>query len=694
MPIASRLHRPLWWTAILALWLVSTWIDRSWLSADQRLPSWDQAEYLSSAIEHGRGLGLLEQGRWLGWAALLDLSPKIPPLSSLISGAVIAVAGDGPDQASWVLSLWHGVLLITVACWGRQLKGPSLGLLAALVVAIAPAMAEHRVEFSLDLPLAASTTLALWLLYRWQSQDPLGGGWHQAVMAAGAIASSLLIKQSALLIVALPALWSGLQALREPRRRQQFFVGLVLVLLALTPWLHHNWISTLGGTERAVLTSGAEEGDPGWNDLASLIWYPRLWPSQLGELLIAGGIAGALLSGWRERRELISVLRQPVRRLPSGWAWLIGVALSGWLCTSLSPNKDARYIAPVLPLLALLIAQGWLLLIERMPPHWSHPQKWLLTSACFGAAAALSLQERWQAVSHQPGSPAMAVIEAIRKQAGDKPTTVLLTASESTLNEQTLSYLGQLNGGQIQARRLGRSPGHESLALDQGRWWVLATGNQGTSRQSARALSRQVRLDSRFERVQSWPWSDGRRIELWQRSKSAPQPARLDVQFIEHARQMERGPSGLAPIFNKLGTWHLLDPQFDYQERVRNWATKQLEDKPSDRNALWSLALLATINNRLDQAEKHFTSLESLEGQGSWASAYRSVVSIANWKTCQAATHADESLNLASDKDQKLVLQALRDLARATCFDLRGAADLSSSLKPAVQAIEKQIKKP
>ena len=302
MPLASRLRRPLWWTAILALWLVSTWIDRSWLSADQSLPSWDQAEYLSSAIEHGRGLGLLEQGRWLGWAALLDLSPKIPPLSSLISGAVIAVAGDGPAQASWVLSLWHGVLLITVACWGRQLKGPSLGLLAALVVAIAPAMAEHRVEFSLDLPLAASTTLALWLLYRWQSQDPLGGRWHQAVMAAGAIAAGLLIKQSALLIVALPALWSGLQALREPRRRQQFFVGLVLVLLLLTPWLHHNWISTLGGTERAVLTSGAEEGDPGLNDLASLIWYPRLWPSQLGELLIAGGIAGALLSGWRERR--------------------------------------------------------------------------------------------------------------------------------------------------------------------------------------------------------------------------------------------------------------------------------------------------------------------------------------------------------------------------------------------------------
>jgi len=90
---AKWLHQPLWWAAIFLLWLISTWIDRRWLSLDQCLPNWDQAEYLSSAIEHGRGLGLLGQCRWLGWGALLDLSPKIPPLSSLISGTVMAIAG-------------------------------------------------------------------------------------------------------------------------------------------------------------------------------------------------------------------------------------------------------------------------------------------------------------------------------------------------------------------------------------------------------------------------------------------------------------------------------------------------------------------------------------------------------------------------------------------------------------------------
>jgi hypothetical protein len=42
------------------------------------VPAWDQADYLNSALDHGRALGLLPGGGWQGWNALLDLSPKIP----------------------------------------------------------------------------------------------------------------------------------------------------------------------------------------------------------------------------------------------------------------------------------------------------------------------------------------------------------------------------------------------------------------------------------------------------------------------------------------------------------------------------------------------------------------------------------------------------------------------------------------
>ena len=66
------------WPLLALLWLISSGLDRLWLHLDQRLPAWDQADYLNSALDHGRALGLIEGGSWQGWQALLDLSPKIP----------------------------------------------------------------------------------------------------------------------------------------------------------------------------------------------------------------------------------------------------------------------------------------------------------------------------------------------------------------------------------------------------------------------------------------------------------------------------------------------------------------------------------------------------------------------------------------------------------------------------------------
>ena len=76
----------------------------------------------------------------------------------------MAIGGDAPDQASWALALWHGLLLLVVACWGRQLVNRWFGLLAAALVALSPALAALRVDYTLDMAVAATCTLALWQL--------------------------------------------------------------------------------------------------------------------------------------------------------------------------------------------------------------------------------------------------------------------------------------------------------------------------------------------------------------------------------------------------------------------------------------------------------------------------------------------------------------------------------------------------
>ena len=272
---------------LLLIWVLATAADRLWWTRHGGLPAWDQADYLNSALDHGRALGLLPGGGWQGWQALLDLSPKIPPLGSLINGAVIAVSGDAPAQAAWSLSFWNGLLLLATAGWALNLRSPQrlarpFALLAAAVVSLAPMLLELRTDYLLELPLTACVTLALWRLGCWL-EPHRQSSWWQAFAAALAVSAALLVKQSALLVLIPACAWAVVVALRSGVRRQaQLAVGLTLVALSLLPWLRHNWITTLGGTNRAVIESAALEGDPGVLTLVGWLWYPRLLPDQVG----------------------------------------------------------------------------------------------------------------------------------------------------------------------------------------------------------------------------------------------------------------------------------------------------------------------------------------------------------------------------------------------------------------------------
>ena len=121
-------------------------------------------------------------------------------------------------------------------------------------------------------------------------------------MAAAAVAAALLVKQSSLLVL-LPALgWCLLTAQRIGKgRRLQAMAGFGLVLLAVLPWLRHNWITTLGGTNRAVIESAAREGDPAVFSLEGWLWYLRVLPGQIGWVVLCLGIAGVLVWIWKQR---------------------------------------------------------------------------------------------------------------------------------------------------------------------------------------------------------------------------------------------------------------------------------------------------------------------------------------------------------------------------------------------------------
>ncbi|MCY4331362.1 MAG: glycosyltransferase family 39 protein [Cyanobacteria bacterium MAG CAR1_bin_15] len=103
---------------------------------------------------------------------------------------------------------------------GRQLHSPRLAILALILAAIAPRLVSLRVNFTLDLALTAVTTLALWQLWRWQRHAPHGGHWLSGMLAAFGLAAALLVKQSAVLVLAAPTLWTVATGMGEHRRRR------------------------------------------------------------------------------------------------------------------------------------------------------------------------------------------------------------------------------------------------------------------------------------------------------------------------------------------------------------------------------------------------------------------------------------------------------------------------------------------
>ena len=690
--------------ALLLVWLLSTLVDRLWWTHSNSIPAWDQADYLNSALDHGRALGFLPGGGWQGWDALLDLSPKIPPLASLVNGSVMAVAGDAPAQAAWTLSLWHGLLLLAVAAWALELRRPraearGFALLAAVLVALAPALLDLRSDYVLELPLTAMVTLALWRLGCWWNPQR-GGRWPQAFTAALTCLLALLVKQSALLVL-LPALaWAAVQALRRGGgRRLQLLAGVAVILVGVLPWLRHNWITTLGGTNRAVLESAAREGDPGPLSLQGWLWYPRLLPEQLGGVVLAVGLAGLLLWSWQRWRV---GPRSPVRgALEPGaaahddrlaWCWLLISLVAGWVFTNLSPNKDDRYIAPLLPALLLLLTRGWWQWGLWFRQRWPQRSPWLpavLLVLGLGAGTEAGVGAQLSCLKDRQQGPLEAIVRrAGGAIAGADPTTLIVVPSTADLNQHNVSYYGRRGGGQLVGRQLGSSRRDRDPVLARAEWVVLAEGDQGSVRKSARKLDQAVRTSGVFFLVEQFPRSGGDSYSLWKRRAESPAAPGFVERFPALAHGLAAGPEGLDPLFSAVATEHMLDGHFLYRQPVRRQAQARLAQNPNDAQARWTLALLAVLANRPAEASAQFAALEQVLPANPWPSAYRAVVTIAGWNPWRAAAITSAARQRHGEQP---LLMALDDLSAVLSGALWRLPSALQSIPNAVKSVESEL---
>ncbi len=694
MPFKNSINQPKYtfWISVIIVWIISTLVDRIWWEFYSNTPSWDQADYLNSALDHARALSFLEGDGFVDFRSLLDKSPKIPPLASIVNGAVIAFAGDSPHKAAWSLSLWNGFLIFNLASWGLFLRGRKFALFCVFISAFSPFLFALRTDYVLELPLISFIAFYLFHLGRW-SDNSRGGKWIQLIIALFACSSCLLIKQSSLLVIIPSCLFVFILSFKRKNKfRLQLLCFFLVNILAVLPWFYHNWIMILSGTYRAVFESAAIEGDPSIFDLKSIFWYFPYLNNQFGSILFFFGLSG-----------LVFILLTYIRsfKTPLGfanilnknnyqWTWICFNLLTSWVFTTFIPNKDERYIAGTLPLIILLLALGFCKWSDWLDSYFKFNFYGLLFIAPLSFLFSDSLNRFNNINSAQRKYyPVKEIISIIRSDhIGDKKETVIVIPSTPEVNQHNVTYMGRIQSGNILGRQLGQSLSHIEPVIEYSNWIILADGDQGSVPSNSLVLDKSIRDSNLFIEIQKFPRENGGSYSLWKRSSTSFKPKEFNNRFIELAKSMEQGPLGIKLIFDEIAIQHMLDGHFKYQNIVRKKALSNINSNLENIDYLWTLSLLNILSNRPFEADIYLKDLERLLPNNPWPSAYRSIVNLASWNPWKASFIAEK----ANIRHQHYFLKALSDISAVLRGSFWRLISASKSVPMAVENVDEILK--
>ncbi|OUC13577.1 MAG: hypothetical protein B0A82_16605 [Alkalinema sp. CACIAM 70d] len=350
-------------TAILfSIWLLSAIVDRAWLTTLQPIPEWDQADYLTGAMNYWKAL---QTPNWFNpdwWTSLWLLSSKIPPLVYLSTVPFLNSFGTGIASSTLVNLLFSAILLLSIYGIGTTLFTTEIGLWAAAITLLLPGLYPHRLNYMIDHPIITMTALTMFTLTLWwtavnppqspilppshtstpQPEDAitliknlrqflettktqkripfpniqwsqigpflqqtlhrsLTSPWAKAIGFGITLGLAFMTKQTIVQFIFAPLAFIFLTTLFRRRWAAflQFLLGLSTATLIAYPWYRTNWLIILTSGERATVESAIAEGDPPLNTIAAWTYYLQLLPAHVTYPLLLVAITGLVFYGKR-----------------------------------------------------------------------------------------------------------------------------------------------------------------------------------------------------------------------------------------------------------------------------------------------------------------------------------------------------------------------------------------------------------
>lgn len=272
---------------------------------------------------------------WLNMAAWTGLTPETSTTDQLMHRARLVTVG-------------MGLLLTAGVFWmGCTLRGPRLGLVAAMIASTTPVFLQLQSRMaSYDIHLVAWTTLAcaaaLWAM------QPFGGeysrrrafaGW----LVCGAAAGLSWMSKNPLGLLTLGLLLGPLAVL-DPRRIRCLLWGLpialALCLFVVAPWYVYQYTQN---RQAVMAILGQEYSGLDSNRHGPFFYVIILRLALPWTLWLIGGLFHPFMGEQKGDR----------RNRLVAWLWFILLLL----IFSSHPGKGPRYILPILPALALMAGQ-------------------------------------------------------------------------------------------------------------------------------------------------------------------------------------------------------------------------------------------------------------------------------------------------------------------------------------------------
>jgi urease gamma subunit/cbb3-type cytochrome oxidase subunit 3 len=332
--------------------------DIVWTSLNRAPAFWDPADYL--ALSQKYQVYLKSQGLDGLWWAYGNLEVSRAPLLPILALPFYMALGNHQASAMCVNYLAIIVLCVSIYGIGRLIRDRWLGVIAAYLTMMTPALFGLSREFFVEFPMAAAIAATLYFCLRAHKMRH----YASVPLIAVSVAATMLFKVNFPIFIALPIvlilLWRAYHVvIRDSATHLSAIittlVGIMIAIAVAATWYVPNlkyWLSFM--MQNVVGARGAVYGASTADYLTEEARSAFLSYHVLALLLLL------LLSivVWIVRRQGKAAVEYTDMRgmgIVAVAAWFAGAL---YVCLS-AADKDVRILFPALPALAVLLAMGY-----------------------------------------------------------------------------------------------------------------------------------------------------------------------------------------------------------------------------------------------------------------------------------------------------------------------------------------------